>query len=604
MSTVNAAVDDPLIGTRIDGRYTVHGVLGAGGMGVVYEGVHDELGRQVAIKVLNAAWATDRTAVERFLREARTASSFSHGNIVDVSDLGRLGDGRPFLVMPKITGVDLATLLHETGPQPAKRVAALLAGVAAALDLVHAKGYVHRDIKPENLMYVVREDGSETVMLLDFGIAAAVMSSGPRLTRQGSIFGTPHYLPPEVCAGQRSDARGDVYSLAAVAYELITGALPFPIEDIMQLMAVKVTQDAPSLAAASGQSFPPEVEAVVALGMARNPNERYPSASTFIHALRGATEYAPVSWQSGVLRSNMRSAEHVLPPQGSAHHPSHAPMTRAPTMPAQALHGFDESSHPSHPSYPSHPSQPAHGEERSHPSYPQRTREASYPQHPSQPQAREPSYPQHPSQPFPSREGSYPRQPSYAQEPNYESGPQYRTNEGVWGMHAQPAADGGRRDTRLRMSDERQFRTAQLPRRSSAGRYVIGTLALAALGFGAVQLLGEKDHITDTRPSTAVEVAPRAVVPASQPGSAIGVPSSASSPRPSTAARAPNGLGATPGVAARQPLAPSVTVPSGVPAAPGSDVAPSNHAVPGLKPGEPAVQLPVDSAAAPIRRSR
>src|SRR3954447_14761784 len=106
MTQSKAATADDLVGERIDGRYTLRGVLGQGGMGVVYDGVHDELGRPVAIKVLNAAWASDRTAVERFLREARTASSFSHGNIVDVSDLGRLSDGRPYLVMPKINGVD------------------------------------------------------------------------------------------------------------------------------------------------------------------------------------------------------------------------------------------------------------------------------------------------------------------------------------------------------------------------------------------------------------------------------------------------------------------------------------------------------------------
>ncbi|MET0384656.1 MAG: serine/threonine-protein kinase, partial [Polyangiales bacterium] len=317
MSTANTAVSDPLIGSRIDGRYTVYSILGQGGMGVVYEGVHDELGRPVAIKVLNAAWATDRTAVERFLREARTASSFSHGNIVDVMDLGRLTDGRPYLVMPKISGVDLATLLDDTGPQPAKRVAALLSGVAAALDLVHAKGYVHRDIKPENLMYIVREDGSETVMLLDFGIAAAVMSSGPRLTRQGSIFGTPQYMPPEVCSGGRPDARGDVYALAGVAFELITGAPLFPVEDVMQLLAMKVTTDPPTLSAASGTSFPNELEAVIAKGLARSPGDRYASASAFVNALRGATEYAPVSWQTGVLRTTLRSEEHVVRGDGA-----------------------------------------------------------------------------------------------------------------------------------------------------------------------------------------------------------------------------------------------------------------------------------------------
>jgi len=314
MSSSNLAAEDPLIGSRIDGRYTVYGVLGQGGMGVVYDGVHDELGRPVAIKVLNAVWATDRSAVERFLREARTASSFSHSNIVDVSDLGRLSDGRPYLVMPKVVGVDLATLLTDSGPQPAKRVADMLVGVAGALDLVHAKGYVHRDIKPENLMFVVREDGTETVMLLDFGIAAAAMSSGPRLTRQGAIFGTPQYLPPEVCAGGRADARGDIYSLAAVAFELITGALLFPIDDIMQLMAAKVAKDAPTLSQATGTLFPPEVEAVIARGLARSPGQRYPTAGSFVKALREVTKYEPVSWRAGVLRDATHSDEHEVGP--------------------------------------------------------------------------------------------------------------------------------------------------------------------------------------------------------------------------------------------------------------------------------------------------
>jgi serine/threonine protein kinase len=312
MSETNTALsDDPLIGSHIDSRYTVQRVLGQGGMGVVYEGVHDELGRSVAIKVLNAAWATDRTAVERFLREARTASSFSHANIVDVMDLGRLADGRPYLVMPKIVGTDLAALLEETGPQPAKRVAELLRGVASALDLMHVRSFVHRDIKPENLMYVVHEDGSETVMLLDFGIAAA-MSNEPRLTRQGAIFGTPAYMPPEVCAGSRADAHADVYALAVVAFELIAGVLPFSSDNVMQIMSMKLVGDAPSLAQLTGQEFPPELESVIARGLARDPQHRYDSAGAFIAALQQATDYAPVSWRTGVMRSPLRSDEHLV----------------------------------------------------------------------------------------------------------------------------------------------------------------------------------------------------------------------------------------------------------------------------------------------------
>jgi serine/threonine protein kinase len=325
MTDASPAEHDSLLSTRIDGRYTVLRELGRGGMGVVYEGVHDDLGRQVAIKVLNLAWASDPTAVARFLREARTASSFSHPNIVDVTDLGRLPDGRPYLIMPKVTGTDLAAMLTENGAQPAKRVAQLLVGVAAALDVIHAKGFVHRDIKPENLMYVVREDGSETVMLLDFGIAAAVMSNEPRLTGQGAIFGTPQFMPPEVCNGGMPDARGDVYALATVAFELITGVLPFGDDNMMRVLTAKLTSDPPTMSAASGVPFPPELEEVIARGLARDPSQRYSTASEFIGSLKASTEHAPVSWRSGVLRPSFRSAAHPVGSVPNYPYSSHPP---------------------------------------------------------------------------------------------------------------------------------------------------------------------------------------------------------------------------------------------------------------------------------------
>jgi serine/threonine-protein kinase len=214
--------------------------------------------------------------------------------------------------MPKIPGIDLASLLNEVGPQPAKRVAELLRGVASALDLIHAKGYVHRDIKPENLMYVAREDGSETVMLLDFGIAALVMSNERRLTAQGQVFGTPHYMAPETSTGAVPDARFDVYALATVAFELITGELPFNTDNVMQLLSMKLVNDAPSMSRVSGLPFPAALEAVIACGLARDPADRYASASALISALAAATDDAPVSWRSGVMRSHMQSDAHPL----------------------------------------------------------------------------------------------------------------------------------------------------------------------------------------------------------------------------------------------------------------------------------------------------
>jgi serine/threonine protein kinase len=648
MSTANCAAEDALIGSRIDGRYTLNRVLGQGGMGVVYEGVHDELGRPVAIKVLNAAWATDRTAVERFLREARTASSFSHHNIVDVSDLGRLTDGRPYLVMPKISGIDLATLLAENGPQPAKRVAALLSGVASALDLVHAKGFVHRDIKPENLMYVVREDGSETVMLLDFGIAAAVMSSGPRLTRQGAIFGTPHYLPPEVCTGERCDARGDVYSLAAVAFELITGSLPFGSEDIMQLMAQKVSYDAPSLATVTGTAFPAELEHVIATGLARDPRYRYPSASGFITALCGATNSAPVSWRTGVVRPNTRSAEHELPAAASGR-PAWE-VERAPTWPIDSQRpGSQETEEPNtsglH-SYPparsGHPARPTprYADEsssvQSSASFRGPGQEGRYPS--------EPSYPRHSGHSSQPSQPSYPRRSGHPSESSYPSGasgamPAGRSatprpspaplnataNPGVWANHKQPhtpfpptreqlGTDGY--DTRLRMHDnEPRFTTVTPPKKSSVLPIVFGACAFAALGMGAVQLIMAKrsspqtDASASTLPSAPIvqpEAAAASMKPASAPQVArapgvVASPAPAPTPAPTPTPPTPT-IEMLPPPAAAIPSEP-VVAPSAAPELqPVAAAAPAP--LPETKPQEAKPAAPQAKPAARVERPR
>lgn len=282
---------DPLIGSRLDGRYLVVSQLGRGGMGVVYSGVHEQLGRPVAIKVLSASIADDPQNVERFLREARAASSLTHGNVVDVSDLGTLPDGRPYLVMPKFEGRDLYTVLGQDGPLKPARVVELLRGAAAALDVIHAKGYVHRDVKPENLMLVVHEDGSESVRLLDFGIVALLSQQGSRLTAKGVVFGTPEYLAPELMEHDVPDPRTDVYSLAAVAFELMTGRAPFEADSPMRLMQLKMSRDAPRMSAvAPNLSFSDSIERVVQRGLSRNPARRYGTAGEFVRALEQAVE--------------------------------------------------------------------------------------------------------------------------------------------------------------------------------------------------------------------------------------------------------------------------------------------------------------------------
>jgi len=291
-----AQARDPLVGTVIDGRYLVQGVLGRGGMGVVYDGVHEQLGRAVAIKVLGAGIAGDPVSVQRFLREARTASQLTHGNIVDVSDLGVLPDGRPYLIMAKMQGEDFATLLTTRGVQTPRRTAELLSGAAAALDLIHAKGFIHRDVKPENLMHVVREDGSEATLLLDFGIVGLVSSTAARLTAEGSVFGTPAYLPPEVIQGAMPDPRADVYALATVAFELLCGVAPFQADNPLRILPMKLMNDAPSMREVSGRVFSDEIEAVLARGLTREPDDRWPSAGEFVAALETAALESSESW--------------------------------------------------------------------------------------------------------------------------------------------------------------------------------------------------------------------------------------------------------------------------------------------------------------------
>jgi serine/threonine-protein kinase len=199
---------DALIGTVIDARYQVDAILGDGGMGIVYAGHHVELGRQLAIKVLRREIASSEASMKRFRREAMAATRLSHQHIVTTLDYGNLPDGSPYLIMEKLSGSSLKSLLEPDVPMDTRRAVRFARQLAGALDAAHEAGVVHRDLKPENVQVVQTRSDGDVIKVLDFGIAK--VSGATQLTATGSIVGTPRYMSPEQCRGEAIDARADI----------------------------------------------------------------------------------------------------------------------------------------------------------------------------------------------------------------------------------------------------------------------------------------------------------------------------------------------------------------------------------------------------------
>jgi serine/threonine-protein kinase len=285
-----------LEGELVAGRYAIQHLLARGGMGEVYRARDELLGRDVAIKVNRAQDDPDLT--ERFRREAHLAARFDHPNIVRIFDLGQTEDDCPFLVMELLRGTRFTELANEKGPMDPETVADLLEGVANALDLVHREGIVHRDLKLDNLMLVEQADGPPRPKLLDFGVALAPEVEAPRLTVDGAVVGTPLYCAPEVLIGATPDSSSDVYSLAVVAYKLLTGTAPFEELESQQMLRAKVGEDVapPSSVRAD---LPPALDPLFAAALSRDPSLRPASASELIaglRAVRARSNRLPARW--------------------------------------------------------------------------------------------------------------------------------------------------------------------------------------------------------------------------------------------------------------------------------------------------------------------
>jgi serine/threonine protein kinase len=275
-------------GSVVADRYRLGDVLGEGGSAVVFECEDLKLGRKLALKTLRPVHGADRTAALRLTREARLAALVSHPNVCAVSDLGALADGSPFLVMERLVGETLGVRLSRRGALPAAAAVAIAMQVLSALSEVHEAGIVHRDVKPGNVFVLAPTGLADTTKLLDFGAALCASFSsfddGP-LTATGMVVGTPHYLSPEQVAGRRDlDARADLYQVGVLLYQMLSGRCPFEGGSLAEVMRAIASAAFPPLSSVLSTSLP-ELDSVVARGMALAREVRFQSASHFQEAL-------------------------------------------------------------------------------------------------------------------------------------------------------------------------------------------------------------------------------------------------------------------------------------------------------------------------------
>jgi serine/threonine-protein kinase len=282
---------DPLVGTVLAERYAIIRKIGEGGMGAVYEARHAVIGKRVAVKVLLEKFLENQELVARLLQEARLASSIGHENIVDVTDYGTTNDGRAFVVMEFLDGEALAQLVMRDAPLPVERSLGILRQVCSALAAAHAKGIVHRDVKPENI-YLVRRGELDFVKVVDFGVSKAVHSreegaDSQRLTRTGTVLGTPLYMSPEQArGGDDVDHRADIWGAGLMLYECLTGEVPFRANNYLGVISQVLTQETVSPSQLRPElGIPAAVDRVVMRALERDRDRRYQQMAEFEHDL-------------------------------------------------------------------------------------------------------------------------------------------------------------------------------------------------------------------------------------------------------------------------------------------------------------------------------
>lgn len=283
--TVAVVSSDPLCGLVLDEKYRLDARLGEGGMGTVYRAAHLLIDRPVAVKLLHPRFVEDEAAQQRFRREARAAGRLQHPNAVTVTDFGSTADGYVYLVMELLEGRTLRDVLSTEAPLTAGHAVGLMSQIAAAVEAAHEAGVIHRDLKPGNIFVVQRKGSPPVLKVLDFGIAKLAAESldesdAKNLTQTGVMIGTPRYMSPEQCDGEKLTPASDVYSLGIILYEMLTGTTPFNGPTPLAV-ALQHSSKPPRPPRELMPSIPVEFEQVVLHALAKSPAERPGDAGEF-----------------------------------------------------------------------------------------------------------------------------------------------------------------------------------------------------------------------------------------------------------------------------------------------------------------------------------
>jgi serine/threonine protein kinase len=283
------------VGTVLGDTYRVTRLIGIGGMGAIYEASHMGAGKRVAIKLMSKELAAHPEALARFRREVKVTTELAHPHIVDVFDFGQSPTGEPYLVMEFLDGEDLGHRMEREGHVPVAIAVEIIKQVASALSVAHAEGVVHRDLKPDNIFLLRAPDGSVFAKVVDFGISKVLKAATTKLTVARAVVGTPEFMAPEQASGRIDwiDHRSDQWSLAVLAWHMLSGRLPFWKPEVHAILDQVITGEPTPLQPDLAALIPREVDKVLRRALSKRREDRYPTINAFARAFEAAATGRP-----------------------------------------------------------------------------------------------------------------------------------------------------------------------------------------------------------------------------------------------------------------------------------------------------------------------